>query len=147
MPTPANSPWSTSTTEENPWLGSQGGGDLLIYNHMVVDSLSEDEVDRIFQALADATRRHILIRTSHRGESVSTLARHYPMSFAAVQKHVAVLERAALVTKQRHGREQIVQANPVTLRKASDLLDTYEQLWIQRAHQIADILAGEGDPT
>jgi DNA-binding transcriptional ArsR family regulator len=115
---------------------------------MVVDHLSEDEVDRIFQALADTTRRDILIRTSCRGESVSTLAGEYQMSFAAVQKHVAVLERAALVTKQPRGREQIVHANPATLRKASDLLDAYEQLWIQRAHQIADILAGEeGDPT
>jgi DNA-binding transcriptional ArsR family regulator len=115
---------------------------------MVVDTLSDDEVDRIFQALADSTRRHILIRTSGRGESVSTLAGHYQMSFAAVQKHVAVLERAALVTKHRRGREQIVHANPATLKQASDLLDAYEQLWIQRAHQIADILAGEeGDPT
>jgi DNA-binding transcriptional ArsR family regulator len=70
------------------------------------------------------------------------------MSFAAVQKHVAVLERAALITKQRRGREQIVQGNELTLRKAAALLDTYGQLWIQRATQIADVLAGkEGDLT
>lgn len=115
---------------------------------MVVDELTDDGVDRIFQALADVTRRDILSRSMRHGESVSALARHYDMSFAAVQKHVAVLERAELVTKQRRGREQIVHGDPATLRKAAALLDTYEQLWIQRAAQIADILAGEeGEPT
>ncbi len=110
---------------------------------MVVDQLSEDEVDRLFQALADRTRRDILVRTVHQEHSVSALARHYRMSFAAVQKHVAVLERAALVTKQRHGREQLVQANPATVRRVAALLDAYEQLWIQRTDAIAGILAGE----
>jgi DNA-binding transcriptional ArsR family regulator len=109
---------------------------------------SERETDRVFQALADATRRDILVRASRREQSVSGLARHYEMSFAAVQKHVAVLERAALVTKRRSGREQIVHGNATTLRNAAALLDSYEQLWIQRANQIAAILAGEeGDPT
>ena len=74
---------------------------------------------------------------------MSALARHYEMSFAAVQKHVAVLERAALITKERRGREQIVHGNTVTLRRATQLLDVYEQLWIQRANQIAGLLAGE----
>jgi DNA-binding transcriptional ArsR family regulator len=114
---------------------------------MVVDLLS-DEVDGIFRALADATRRDILVRTLQEQQSVSSLARHYEMSFAAVQKHVAVLERAALVSKQRRGREQIVHGNEPTLRKAAALLDTYEQLWIQRATQITEVLSGEeGDPT
>ncbi len=115
---------------------------------MVVGQISEDEVDRVFQALADATRRDILVRAIQQEQSVSTLARNYEMSFAAVQKHVAVLERAALVTKHRRGREQIVQGNATTLRKAAALFDAYEQLWIHRATKIADILAGEeGDPT
>jgi DNA-binding transcriptional ArsR family regulator len=116
---------------------------------MVVDSLlTEDEIDRIFQALADSTRRDVLGRTIQHEQSVSALARCYAMSFAAVQKHVAVLERAALVTKERRGREQIVRANGATLRGAAALLDAYEQLWIQRANQIADILAiPEGEPT
>jgi DNA-binding transcriptional ArsR family regulator len=109
---------------------------------MVVDELSSDQVDRVFQALADATRRDILARTIRHEQSVSALARQYQMSFAAVQKHVAVLERAALIIKQRNGREQLVHSNPSTLRKAAALLDAYEQLWIQRATQIADILAG-----
>jgi DNA-binding transcriptional ArsR family regulator len=108
---------------------------------MVVDSVWEEgEVDRIFGALADPTRRDILGRAIGHEQSVSALARQYDMSFAAVQKHVAVLERATLVTKERRGREQIVQANRATLGKAAALLDNYEQLWIQRATQIAEIL-------
>jgi len=115
---------------------------------MVVDSrLSEGEVDRIFQALADETRRDILRRAIQGSESVSVLSRRYDMSFAAVQKHVAVLERADLVTKERRGREQIVHTNSTALRKAMTLLDTYEQLWIQRIDRITDILTiTEGEP-
>ncbi|HEX4483951.1 MAG TPA: metalloregulator ArsR/SmtB family transcription factor [Solirubrobacteraceae bacterium] len=105
--------------------------------------MSEAEADRVFQALADSTRRDILAQTIEREQSVSALARRYEMSFAAVQKHVAVLERAALIAKQRRGREQIVRANAPTVRGAAALLDAYEQLWIQRANQIADVLAGE----
>jgi DNA-binding transcriptional ArsR family regulator len=109
---------------------------------MVVDlELSDAAVDRIFQALADRTRRDIIGRAVERGQSVSALAREYDMSFAAVQKHVAVLERATLVTKERHGREQIVHANGSTIAKAIALLDQYEQLWIDRANQIAAVLA------
>jgi DNA-binding transcriptional ArsR family regulator len=115
---------------------------------MVVEgALKEEGVDRIFQALADQTRRDILRRTIQSGESVSALSRHYEMSFAAVQKHVAVLERAALVTKERRGREQIVHTERATLRRAMTLLDAYEQLWIQRIDQITDILTiTEGEP-
>jgi DNA-binding transcriptional ArsR family regulator len=109
---------------------------------MVVDSgLAEAEIDRIFGALADETRRDILRRAICHEQSVSALARQYAMSFAAVQKHVAVLERATLVTKERRGREQIVHANRATVGRAVTLLDNYEQLWIQRAKGIANILA------
>lgn len=115
----------------------------VTYNQMVVDQLSGDDADRVFQALGDATRRDILARTMRQGESVSELSRRYAMSFAAVQKHVAVLQRAALVTKEKRGREQIVHGNAQTLRRAAQLLDAYEQIWIQRATRIADILAEE----
>jgi DNA-binding transcriptional ArsR family regulator len=83
-----------------------------------------------------------------RQQSVSSLSRQYEMSFAAVQKHVAVLEHAELVTKHRHGREQLVRANTNTLRRAVELLDSYEQLWVQRAKQITELLTnqeGEAD--
>lgn len=107
---------------------------------MVVDELSEIEADRIFHALADATRRDILARVIHGEQSVSALARRYPMSFAAVQKHVAVLERASLVTKQRRGREQVVHGNPKALARAARLLEAYEQIWRDRVRGIEHIL-------
>src|ERR1700722_6108678 len=103
--------------------------------------LSDVDIDRIFQALSDRTRRDILEHAVAREQSVSAIARQYDMSFAAVQKHVAVLERAALVTKERRGREQIVHANGPTIANAIALLDQYEQLWIDRANQIATVLA------
>jgi DNA-binding transcriptional ArsR family regulator len=114
---------------------------------MVVDLLPDETADRVFQALADKTRRDILLRTVVEEQSVSALARHYEMSFAAVQKHVAVLERATLVTKRRRGREQIVQGNTSTLRSAAALLDAYEKLWRERVARIAAVLTEEGDTT
>jgi len=114
---------------------------------MVVDQPTDLEADRIFQALADTTRRDLLARAIAEEQSVSALARHYDMSFAAVQKHVAVLERATLVGKRRRGREQIVYANTTALQTATALLEAYEQLWIQRANRIAGLLAGEKGET
>ena len=113
----------------------------LTYNQMVVDTILDHETDRLFQALADSTRRDILQRAIAHEQSVSSLADHYDMSFAAVQKHVAVLERAALITKERRGREQIVHGHEPTLQKALRLLGEYEQMWVQRANQMAAVLA------
>jgi DNA-binding transcriptional ArsR family regulator len=111
---------------------------------MVVDSLrelSDDEVDRIFRALADATRRDIVRRTLSSEASVSELASAYDMSFAAVQKHVAVLEGAGLVTKHPNGRERIVRGNPDAIRRAQRLLDAYEQLWRSQIERLDELLA------
>ena len=111
---------------------------------MVVDQkprdLTDEEIDRIFGALADSTRRDILRQSMLREQSVSEIAKNYAMSFAAVQKHVAVLERALLVTKERRGREQIVHSNPAALRRAARLLDAYEELWRDRIRRIEAIL-------
>jgi DNA-binding transcriptional ArsR family regulator len=107
---------------------------------MVVDWLSQEEADRVFHALADATRRDIVVRALDGEHSVSGLARHYPMSFAAVQKHVAVLERAGLVTKERRGREQVVRGDVHTIRRAARLLDQLELLWWARMDRFADLL-------
>ena len=112
---------------------------------MVVDQLNDEAVDRLFQALADATRRDIVRRVTAGEYSVSGLAALYAMSFAAVQKHVAVLERTSLVTKEKRGREQIVRANHDGLQKARGLLEEYEVIWRQRTERIADLLA-ETDP-
>lgn len=121
--------------------------DGLTYNQMVVQNeLADDEVDRIFQALADTTRRDIVTRVLRQEQSVSALAARYRMSFAAVQKHVAVLERATLVTKERRGREQVVHGNVAALRRAAGLLEDYEQIWRGRARAIEDLLAEEAPP-
>ncbi|GAB16428.1 putative ArsR family transcriptional regulator [Arthrobacter globiformis NBRC 12137] len=110
---------------------------------MVVDQLSDAELDRLFQAFADTTRRDIMRRVAVGEYSVTGLAALYAMSFAAVQKHVAVLERASLVTKEKRGREQIVRGNHDGLEKVRRLLDEYEVIWRQRVARIADILAEE----
>ncbi|PQZ94926.1 transcriptional regulator [Arthrobacter sp. MYb227] len=107
---------------------------------MVVDELSDSEIDNIFHALADATRRDIFKQAMSREQSVSELARRYAMSFAAVQKHVAVLERAMLITKEKRGREQIVHSNPELLRRATELLDAYQDIWRGRTERIEEIL-------
>ena len=108
------------------------------YNHMVVhDSLSDAEIDRVFHALADTTRRDIVARVlAGEQASVSALAARYEMSFAAVQKHVAVLESAGLVTKEARGRERIVRGNPERISLARELLARLEALWKARFGQI-----------
>ncbi|HPE11981.1 MAG: winged helix-turn-helix transcriptional regulator [Actinobacteria bacterium] len=110
---------------------------------MVVYELSDDEVDRLFRALADRTRRDIVRRTLLGEVTVSQLAGSYDMSFAAVQKHVAVLEGAGLITKHPHGRERLVRGNPETIRRARDLLDQFEQVWRGRIDRL-DALLSEG---
>jgi len=100
-------------------------------------------IDRIFHALADGTRRDIVALAVDGGYSVSALARRYPMSFAAVQKHVAVLELAGLVTKERRGREQLVRTNVDIVHRARMLLDGIEDQWRARVDRIDDLLATE----
>ena len=111
------------------------------YNHMVVPMQLAFNADQIFAALADATRRDIVLRALGGSEGVAELAGHYPMSFAAVQKHVAVLERAGLVTKERTGRRKVVRTNIDGLRLARGLLDQYEALWRGRIDRMTDLIA------
>lgn len=99
----------------------------------------------MFRALADATRRDIVRRTMTDAYSVSGLARLYPMSFAAVQKHVVILEEAGLVTKRRRGREQLVRADVTAVRRARHLLDQLEALWVERIDRMGDVLAQDSD--
>lgn len=103
-------------------------------------------MDQTFHALADRTRRDILRQCATGELSVSRLAEAYPMSFAAVQKHVAVLERAGLVTKERRGREQIVRTAPDALARARQSLDELEALWRGRVDRMAALLAEEPAP-
>ncbi len=112
----------------------------LIYNRMVVCVQVLFDHDRVFAALADVTRRDIVRRGMDGQEGVAELAEHYPMSFAAVQKHVAVLERAGLVTKHRIGRRKIVRTSVEGLRVAQRLLDQYERLWRDRIDRMTDLI-------
>jgi DNA-binding transcriptional ArsR family regulator len=107
---------------------------------MVVDELQDEKVDELFHALADPTRRDILRRCAAGEPSVSRLAQAYPMSFAAVQKHVAVLERAGLVTKERRGREQLVHTDADTVGRARQALDELEAVWRGRIDRMSDLL-------
>ena len=100
---------------------------------VVLRKESEESLNQLFRALADGTRRDILARSLTETPSVSDLAARYEMSFAAVQKHVAVLERAGLIQKRANGRE-----------RAGELLDSFESIWRQRVAQLDDVLLPKG---
>jgi DNA-binding transcriptional ArsR family regulator len=102
--------------------------------------IAPPDYDRMFGALADATRRDIVRRAIDAEEGVAELADHYPMSFAAVQKHVAILERARLVSKERIGRRKVVRTNLEGLLVARRLLDRYEELWQGRIDRMSDLV-------
>jgi DNA-binding transcriptional ArsR family regulator len=102
-----------------------------------------EQLDRLFHALADGTRRDIVRRTLTEELSVSALAADYAMSFAAVQKHVAVLEGARLVRKTAVGRTRLVRAEPSTLARARTCLQGLESLWAHRLAALDDVL---GEP-
>ncbi len=103
--------------------------------------IAPPDFDRLFGALADTTRRDIVRRAMDGEEGVAELASHYPMSFAAVQKHVAILERAGLVTKVRYGRRKVVRTDLEGLRVARRLLDMYEELWRGRIDRMTALVA------
>jgi DNA-binding transcriptional ArsR family regulator len=122
-------------------LSQRGDSFRVIYNQMVVGELIDERVDELFRALADPTRRDILRRCAAGEPSVSRLAAVYPMSFAAVQKHVAVLERAGLVSKERRGREQLVHTDAGAVGRARQALDELEATWRARVGRMSDVLA------
>jgi len=106
--------------------------------------IREEALNQLFRALADGTRRDILARSLTATPSVSELAARYEMSFAAVQKHVAVLERAGLVQKRANGREQRISTNHARLQRAGELLESFESIWRQRMAQLDEVLLPKG---
>ena len=148
---PESRPSPARRTPRGPWnqtalQGAERVQDpraVLTCNQMVVGELTETAVDDLFHALADATRRDILRRCAQDEPSVSRLAETYPMSFAAVQKHVAVLERAGLVTKERRGREQRVRTDLEAVRRAREALDELELAWRGRVDRMSQVLAAK----
>ena len=111
------------------------------------DSEAEDRADALFHALSDRTRRDILRRVLAGEHAVSTLTAKYEMSFAAVQKHVAVLERAGLLTKRRNGREQLASGEVQAVRSVGSMLGELEDIWRGRVARIDELLAAEGPET
>ncbi|MGO3326060.1 ArsR/SmtB family transcription factor [Gordonia sp. (in: high G+C Gram-positive bacteria)] len=105
--------------------------------------IDEDRADALFHALADRTRRDILRRVLAGEHSVSALAEKYDMSFAAVQKHVAVLEKSGLLTKRRDGRQQLATGDVAAVRSVSSMLSEIEQIWRGRVSRIDDLLAAD----
>lgn len=103
----------------------------------------EDKADALFHALSDRTRRDILRRVLAGEHSVTGLAASYDMSFAAVQKHVAVLEKAGLLTKRRQGREQLATGDVEAVRSVASMLDELEDVWRGRVARIDALLTEE----
>jgi DNA-binding transcriptional ArsR family regulator len=101
----------------------------------------EDRADALFHALADRTRRDIMRRALAGEHSVSALAHKYDMSFAAVQKHVTVLEKAGLLTKRRHGREQLASGDVTAVRSVAAMLTELEEVWRGRIARIDELIA------
>jgi DNA-binding transcriptional ArsR family regulator len=101
----------------------------------------EDKADAMFHALADRTRRDVLRRVLAGEHSVSALAASYDMSFAAVQKHVAVLEKAGLITKRRSGREALASGDVEAVRSVGSMLTELEAVWRGRIARIDDLIA------
>lgn len=91
-----------------------------------------DRLDSVFRSLGDPTRRDMLKRLGKRGMSIGDIAEYYDLTFAAVAKHVDVLARAGLVTKSRHGKEQVVTLAPHAFAAANAYLESYRQLWENR---------------
>lgn len=105
--------------------------------------VEEERADLLFHALADRTRRDVLRRVLVGEHSVSALAAKYDMSFAAVQKHVAVLERAGLLTKRRQGREQLAHGEVEAVRSVASMLGELEDHWRGRVARIDELLADD----
>ncbi|MDQ1123826.1 ArsR/SmtB family transcription factor [Microbacterium trichothecenolyticum] len=111
----------------------------------MVERYTDADIDRVFHALADATRRDIVRRTLVAEQSVTQLAAAYTMSFAAVSKHIAVLAEARLVIKRAEGRARLVKADPATLARAQELLRSYEYLWRGRIDRLDALLLGDAE--
>lgn len=106
-------------------------------------TLDDDRVDALFHALADRTRRDIMRRVLAGEHSVSELALKYEMSFAAVQKHVSVLEKSGLLTKRRSGREQLASGEVAAVRSVASMLTELEQVWRGRIARIDELISSD----
>jgi DNA-binding transcriptional ArsR family regulator len=113
----------------------------LSFNHMVEYSFS---LDNLFSALSDPTRRDILARVARQELAVGEIAEHYHLTFAAVSKHLKVMEKAKLIIKRRRGKQQLVMISPMALKSADDYLEYYRKLWEARLDSLDQYLS-QGD--
>jgi DNA-binding transcriptional ArsR family regulator len=102
--------------------------------------VESNALDNLFMALADSTRRSILEQVASAEMSIGEIARHYQLTFAAVSKHIKVLERAGLITKRRRGKEQVVIIVPSTLGVARELIERYARMWSERFDNLEMLL-------
>lgn len=101
------------------------------------------ELDLIFHSLADPTRRDILSRVARAEHSIGELVENYHISFAAISKHLIVLEKAKLIVKRREGKKQMVTLAPGALMTADEYLEQYRQMWEQRFDKLDYLLKEE----
>lgn len=98
------------------------------------------DINNIFHSLADPTRRDILKRVCEAEHTISELAGKYEISFAAVAKHLNVLEKARLINKRKSGKQQIISAETSTVDFASEHLEQYGKIWEDRFNRLEKIL-------
>ena len=104
---------------------------------------SESQLDAVFQALADTTRRGMLAHLGEGTHTVSSLAEPYDMSLAAASKHIKKLEAAGLVEREVVGRVHHCRLSPAALKHASDWLRMYERFWNARLDVLEGLLNAE----
>lgn len=100
-------------------------------------------LDSVFGALADPTRRDILRRVSSAEMSVGEIARYYDLTFAAVSKHLKVLEKAKMIIKRKRGKEKMVSLAPQAFADAAEYLEWYRSLWENRLDALESYLKEE----
>jgi DNA-binding transcriptional ArsR family regulator len=120
---------------------------VVVSTAALTNTVDEDRADAMFHALADRTRRDIMRRVLVGEYSVSALAANYDMSFAAVQKHVAVLEKAGLLSKRRRGREQLTHGEVEAVRSVAEMLAQLEEIWRGRIARIDELIAHQPPTT
>lgn len=103
----------------------------FIFNHMVEYNQQED-LDRVFHALSDATRRKILKRLKNGPEQVTSLAKHYSISLNGVSKHLKALEAAQLIRREVLGRSHYCHLNAIRMKRAQKWIDEYREFWTTR---------------
>ena len=109
-----------------------------IFNHMV--ELQTPELDAVFHALGDATRRRMLRELADGERTVGQLAQPFSISLAAASKHIKALETAGLIRREVRGRTHLCRLDAGALAKAHEWLRFYEQFWTGRLDDLERLL-------